>query len=662
MSENPQQPNTRTGRGENYYYEFGPFRVDIAERQLLRSGQEIPLTPKAFQLLHALVERSGHVLDKDELITRVWADSFVEEKNLADNISILRKALNDDPKNPRYIKTVPRRGYRFVAEVREIVEHGEDLLVHEKQRTRLVVEEEHDPLPVARRSVNLAMPGESWALLTRGRRKVHLGFFIIVPVVALVLAFGAYVFWKKSANINSPLVQSLAVLPFKPLVAGSQDPALELGMTDALITQLSNIRQITVRPTNSVMKYAAEGQDLRTAGYELGVDMLLDGKVQRAGDRVRLSVQLVRARDGAPVWAEKFDEKFTDIFAVQDSISRKVAAALTLKLSGEELKGLSKRYTDNVEAYQLYLNGLYHWRKFKQEDLLTSINYFNAALKVDPNYALAHAGLAKSYNVISIWGPLPAEEAIPKARAAAQNAINLDPNLASAHVALGANKLFAWEWDEARRELERGIELDATTDGHAPYGYYLQAMGKTEEGLAELKRIRDITPEWDVANNDVLWGLYYARHYNEAIAESRQAISLDPNYAGSYHVLGEVYAQTGRYSEAIAILEEGYKVASVDQQPRLLAELGYVHALTGDKGKSTEVITLLKEKPVRSTPFLTAEVYAGLGDKDQTFAWLNKACDERVPFLWEVRVMPQFDSIRSDPRFSELLRRMNLPQ
>jgi DNA-binding winged helix-turn-helix (wHTH) protein/TolB-like protein/Flp pilus assembly protein TadD len=645
---------------EQHCYEFGPFRLDMTERQLLRSGQEIAITPKAFQLLHALVENSGHVLDKDALIGRVWADSFVEEKNLADNISILRKALGDDAKEPRYIKTVPRRGYRFVSEVREVVEHGEELLLRERESAHFIVEEEHASLPISQASVVEVTPRESLAAPTQPHRRVRPALVIIAVALAVGLALGAYVVWKKRGANSQPVAQSLAVLPFKPLVAGSQDPALELGMTDALITKLSNIRQITVRPTSSVMKYAAEGQDLRMAGSELGVDMLLDGRMQRVGDRIRLSVQLVRAYDGSPVWAEKFDEKFTDIFAVQDSISEKIAGALALKLSGEERKGLSKRYTDNVEAYQLYLNGLYHWRKFKQDDLLTSINYFNAALKIDPNYALAYAGLAKSYNVISIWGPLPAAEVAPKAREAAQKAVELDPDLASAHVALGANKLFAWDWEGARRELERGIELDPATDGYAPYGYYLQAMGRTEEALVQLRRIKALAPEWQVASNDVLWGLFYARHYDEAIAESRQAISLDPNDGGSYHLLGQAYAQTERYSEAIASFEQGYKVASPDQQPRLLAELGYVQALTGDKGKAAEVISRLKRGPVRLTPFLIAEVYAGLGDNRETFTWLNKACDERVPFLWEVRIMPQFDSIRSDPRYAELLRCINL--
>jgi DNA-binding winged helix-turn-helix (wHTH) protein/TolB-like protein/Flp pilus assembly protein TadD len=649
---------------QQHCYEFGPFRLDAAEGQLLCAGREIPLTPKAFQLLQALVQNSGHVLDKDALIARVWADSFVEEKNLADNISILRKALGDDPKEPRYIKTVPRRGYRFVAEVREIVEDGQELLLRERERARFVIEEhdleeEHELSPAQARALE-ATPRESLPATNLLRRWIRPALVVVALALTTGLTLGAYTFWKNRRGGSAPLARSIAVLPFKPLLGGSADPALELGITDALITKLSNIRQVVVRPTNSVLKYSVEGQDLRVAGSELDVDMLLDGKVQRLGDRIRLSVQLVRASDGTPVWAEKFDEKFTDIFAVQDSISEKVASALALKLSGEERRGLSKRYTDNVEAYQLYLQGRYHWRKFKQDDLLTSINYFNAALKIDPNYALAYAGLANSYNVINIWGPLPAEEVLPKAREAAQKAVDLDPDLAPARVALGANKLFAWDWDGARRELERAIELDPTMDGYAPYGYYLHAMGRTEEALVQLRRVKALAPEWQIASNDVLWGLFYARHYDETIAESRQAIGLDPNEFGSYYLLGQAYAQKGRYSEAIASLEQGYEVASPDQKPRLLAERGYVSALTGDKAKAAEAIGRLKEKPIRLTPFLIAEIYAGLGDKDRTFVWLNKACDELVPFLWEVRVMPQFDSIRSDPRYAALLQRMNL--
>ena len=647
-------------------YEFGPFRLDTTEQQLWRDGEELPLTQKAFKLLMLLVENNGHVLDKNELIEKVWPDSFVEEGRLTDNISTLRKALGDDRKSPHYIKTVPGRGYRFVADVREVREEAVALV--ERTRAHIIIEEEHaSPLAEAsnanehafrEKTIAPALPAASTA-----RRGLHPAVIAFACVLGGVLAVATYFVLRSKTEqpaVQAPLAKSIAVLPFKPLVAASADPALEMGMTDALISKLSNIRQITVRPTSSVMKYTREGLDMRAVGAELKVEMLLDGTVQRAGDRIRLSVQLVRVSDGTPMWADKFDKEFTDIFAVQDAIAEKVASALALQLTGEERQGLAKRYTDNAEAYQLYLKGRFHWRTFRMEDLFTSINYYNAALEKDSNYALAYAGMAKSYNVISLYNPHYSAEAVDRARAAAQKAVELDPDLAEAHVALGANKLFAWEWDEARRELERALELDPATDAHTPYGYYLQAMGRPEEALTHLRRTAELAPEWQTARQDVLWGLLYARRYDETAAECLRAMSLDPNDFASYYMLGQTYAQTGRPAEAIAILERGFRVADEHRRQEMLAEIGYVYGVTGERGRAAEIIGRLRQVEDRYTNMLVARVRAGLGERDEAFRSLYAACDERCPFLWEVRVMPQFDSLRSDPRYADLLRRMNL--
>ncbi len=643
---------------DRHSYEFGPFRLDVAEGQLLRLGQEIPLTPKAFQLLHVLVENSGHVLDKDTLMQRVWADSFVEEKNLADNISILRKVLGDDPKEPRYIKTVPRRGYRFVAEVRAIVEESERLLVRERESARVVIEED-DTVP-ATEAGELEVTARR-SLPAHERRRFSPFIVVGALVLAIGLALAAYALWKNRETENAPLARSIAVLPFKPLVVATADPALELGITDALISKLSNIRQVIVRPTNSVLKYSAEGQDLRVAGSELGVDVLLDGRVQKAGDRIRLSVQLVRAADGVPIWAETFDEPFKDVFAVQDAISQRVTNALALQLNSEEKRGLAKRYTDNVEAYQLFLKGEFQWRTFRMDAVRTSINYYNEALKIDPNYALAYAGLAKSYNVISIYEPHYSVASVNRARDAAQKAVDLDPELAAAYVALGANNVFAWQWDAAHLELQRAIQLDPRTDGHTPYGYYLQAMGRPREAVAHLRRTAELSPDWQIADDDVLWGLFFARRYEEVEAECRRAMSLDRSNFAPFYMLGQTQAQTGKHREAVVTLEEGYRVANAYRQREILAELGYVYAAMGDKGKALETINSLRKVDDRFTHMLVARVYTGLGDNDRAFASLDKAYEEHTPFLWEMRVMPQFDGLRSDPRYAALLRRMNLP-
>ncbi len=447
------------------YYEFGSFRLDEKERRLLRDGEEVTLsesgrterlTPKAFDLLLLLIKQRGQMVGRDELMERIWPGTFVEDNRLSDNISTLRKFLSDSTRNPQFIETIPKHGYRFVAGVREV--HDETIALIDRTKTHVVIEEAREmPSAYAPDANGDAMLEHTFlpALPLGGTTRLHLNPFVIAASAVLlgVLALATYFALRGRTEpppSPAPLAKSIAVLPFKPLVASMSELELELGMTDALITKLSNIRQVVVRPTSSVLKYTSAGQDLRAAGSELGVDVLLDGKVQKAADRIRLSVQLVRASDGTPLWADKFDEKFTDIFAVQDAISDRVASALALQLTGEEKRGLAKRYTESVEAYQLYLKGNQHWRTFRQAEAQTSINYYNEALKKDPNYALAYSGLAFAFSVIGINGPLPAGEAMSKSREAAQRALELDDNLAEAHIALGAVKIF-YEWDWPRR-------------------------------------------------------------------------------------------------------------------------------------------------------------------------------------------------------------------
>jgi len=333
--------------------------------------------------------------------------------------------------------------------------------------------------------------------------------------------------------------------------------------------------------------------------------------------------------------------------------------ALALPLTGKQQQGLSKRYTDSVEAYQLYLQGRYHWSSFKPDDMVSSINFYRAALEKDPNYALAYTGMAVSYITIGIYGPLSARVAGPMARDAARKAVDLDDELAEAHVALGVVKLlYEWDWEGARRELKRGIQLDPNTIGHTPYGYYLYTMGQWDEAIAELERTSALSPGWRTANSDVWWALYAARRYDEAAKRCQQAITLDPNDSGAYLVLGQVQVQQRMYKEAIATLQQAVKIDGSDL--KIQAELGYAYAMSGDRKKALSIITELKRSSVSLATYLIAEIYVGLGDKDQAFIWLAKAFEDRFAFLSDVRITPQFDSVRSDSRYAALVRGMNL--
>jgi DNA-binding winged helix-turn-helix (wHTH) protein/TolB-like protein/tetratricopeptide (TPR) repeat protein len=643
------------------FYGFGPFRVDQSERLLLRGEDVVPLTPKAFEMLLVLLESSGRVLTKEELMKRVWPDSFVEEANLSHNIYKLREALGQGSNGEKYIETVPRRGYRFVAKVTEVQDGGTDLLVEEHSRAHIVIEEDDTPpngseTKIAPAERRVALPAHV------GRRSSANQPLLIagcIAVIGLILGLIYFLPRRGAHLVSGAPLRSIAVLPFKPLVSSERNESLEIGMAETLITRLSSLNQIIVRPTSSVRKYTDLQQDSIGAGRELKVDSVLDGNIQKSGDQLRVTARLVRVSDGSTIWADKFDTKVADLFSVQDSISEKVVSALALTLTGEQKKGLSKRYTDNVAAYQLYLQGRYHWSTFRPADMVSSLNYYRAALDKDPKYALAYAGIAVSYSTIGIYGPLSAREAGAKSLEAARKAVELDDELAEAHVSLGVVKLlYDWDWEGARGELERGIQLDPNTTGHTPYGYYLAMMGKWNESLAELERTSDMSPGWQPASNDVLWTLYASRRYAEAIDRCEQAIKLDPNNGGAHWVLGQLQTQKGMYKEATATLQQALKLDGADL--RISADLGYVYALSGETDRAMAIISQMKGSPASLSYYLIAEVYTGLGNKDQAFAWLDKAYEERFPFLCDVRVTPQFDSLRSDPRYVTLVRRMNL--
>ena len=641
-----------------HFYEFGPFRLDTRERLLLREGQPVPLTPKVFDVLWVLVENRGHILEKDELLQAVWPESFVEEGNLNRNISTLRKALGEEPNEKQYIETVPRRGYRFVAEVRELEDEGGDLIVEKRTRARLVVDEEESAVDEEPKF----LPADASLPRPRGWRpsgKVLALSTFVIGVAAVIVYLGTA--HRQPAGMA---VRSMAVLPFKPLVAGSSDEYLQLGMADVLITRLSNLKQIIVRPTNAVRKYAGLEQDSVAAGRELKVEAVLDGNIQRLGDRVRVTMRLVSVADGAPLWAEKFDEKFTDIFLVQDALSEKLAQALALKLSGEEKRLLTKRETQNTEAFQAYLKGRYFWGKWTGPGLQKSIEYFEQALVQDPAYALAHSGLADSYNLLGYLGIWLPRAAYPKSEAAAIQALKLDDTLGEAHLSLAKTKLFYdWDWPGFEREMKRALELNPNyADAHGMYGTYFLAMGRFDEAVRERQRAQELDPLSPLFTNAMGWSFFYAHQYDRAIDWYKKALELDPNFVVAHHDLGTVYDLKGSYDEAVAEFLEAKAISGASQET--VAALKEAYAASGRAGYWRKELELANEQLAhgRVRPWRMAVIYTALGDRDQAFAWLNKAYEERASLLIFLKTNPIFDSLHSDPRFTDLLRRIGLAQ
>jgi DNA-binding winged helix-turn-helix (wHTH) protein/TolB-like protein/Flp pilus assembly protein TadD len=653
-----------------HFYEFGSFRLDATQRLLLREGAVVPLTLKAFDLLITLVESDGQVLTKDELMHRVWPDSFVEEANLSHHIHKLREALGEREQGDKYIETLARRGYRFVAKVSEVRDEGVELVLQEHSVARVVVEESESDDHTVGAEPFVEAPGRAAIPEQATKRKKQLlpRVWASAAVGLLVLMAAGYFLWTRhnasSAIASTSQIRSLAVLPFRPLSAESHDESLELGMADALITKLSNVKQVVVRPTSSILKYTSSGQDLLAAGREQGVDAIVEGQMQKAGDRIRFTVHLIRVSDGVQMWAGTFDDRYTNVFAVQDEISQEVAQALVSKLTGSEQQQIAKHYTDNIEAYQLYLKGRVYWYQFSPEGAEKSISYYNQAIALDPNYALAYAGLSFSYSVQGAIGSVRPVEAYPKSKSAAETAVKLDDTLAEGHVALGGKSLFfERDWPNAKKEFERGIELNPNfADAHELLGYYWEVMGQYDKADAELKKAQRVAPLMGLVNADVAALAYYQHRYDEAIDLCERARKLDPDFVPVPFVLAQIYERKGEYDQAIDECRKAL-IPSPDD-PGILTELGYVYARAGRKDEAQTILNKFLEtrKQHYVSPFMIALLYTGLDKKDKAIDWLNKAYEERDPQLIWFHFEPQLDSLHSDPRFKELLQRMGIPQ
>src|SRR5882724_936025 len=585
-------------------YEFGPFRVNAPERLLLREGRPIPLAPKVFDTLLALLENPGRLLPKDELISRLWPDTFVEEATLARNISDLRKALGESAGEARYIETVPKTGYRFIALITQSGGQETTFIVQRHTRSRVVVEED----------VN-----------------------------------------------HSSAIRSIAVLPFKALAAGDAEDYLGLGVADALITRLSKIRRLSVRPTSAIVRYSGLNPDPLAVGSELDVESVLEGNIQRANDRIRVTVQLVNVDDGASLWAEKFDERFTDIFGVEDSISEQVAAALMLRLTVEERRLLNKRYTSSPTAYRLYLKGRYFWLKRTEEGMKKGIQYFNEAIEEDPAYAAAYDGLSDSYTLLAIRGIMPPKEGFLKAKASARKALEIDDTLGEAHASLAHVRLHDWEWSGLEDVFKRAIEMNPThAIAYHWYAEYLGAMKRFDEAITMVKRALQLEPLSPIISLTLAGAYNQARRHDEAIEELQKGLELDPNHSSLRNELAETYVQKGMYDEAIDEMQKAVSLSG--RSTERLAGLGHCYAAAGKKAAALEILDelsrLSKERYV--SPYCVAIVYASLDEKEKAFAYLEEAYEERNPNLIELNTESAFDRLRRDRRYGELVRRIGL--
>jgi len=577
-----------------YSYEFGPFRLDTARRCLLRGEERIALSGKAVDLLIVLIENCGQVVDKDELMARLWPDTNVEEANLTVHVSALRKALGEGAGDRRYIATASGRGYSFVAGVET---------VFEAPARRVAISETAD---------------------------------------------------------QQPRLQSMAVLPFTPVGLEGGDEYLALGLADALITRLSSLRQVVLRPTSAVRSYAdQQANSVIEVGRSLRVDAVLEGTIRRFGERVRVTVQLVDVADGRPIWAEKFDESFTDILSIEDKISAQVASALASTLTPEEKQRLARRHTENPAAYQLYLEGRIHAGSWTADGFAKAIDCYEEAVQHDPGYALAHCGWAEALALMWSHGFLPTHAAVPQVRILIARALKADPNLAEAHGCLGL--LLAghdWRFAEAEQAFEHAIALAPNNAGiRDSYALYFKAMGRHEEAIAENQRALALDPlsAWHRAT--LAWAYYFAGSNREALEHSRRALEAGPDFGIAHWTIGLVYLAMSEYGEAVAALETA---ARLTRSPHILASLGYAYAVCGRRDDAERVTASLRPPAGYLAPFQIAIVCAGLGRQDEALDWLETAAKERETLLIYAKVYPLLESLRDSPRFRRLLQKIGL--
>ena len=638
------------------FYEFGSFRINVTERLLQRGNELVPLSPKVFDTLLILVENHGHVVEKPELMQLLWPDTFVEESSLTQNISLLRRALTSDA-DRQYIETIPKRGYRFIGDVNQINESINGVgpqvpsAVDVADRVGL---REHETF-----SHSQAQPIRNIET-QRSERRVNL---YVAAVAALVLVGAlitlAYRLKQKAVAGEGLAGKSVAVLPFKTIGVDSENELLGLGMADAVINRLSRLEELSVLPTGSVFRYTTRDKDAITVGRELGVEGVLDGTIQRQGEMVRVTAQLIRVSDGKTVWSTKYDERQNNIFALQDSISERLAVSLIPEISAKRKQSMWVKSTSNTEAYQAYLFGMHFWNKRTKENLAKAISHLELAVQKDPSFAQAHAILADCYFLSGTdeYRTMTIDEAISRAETAANRALEIDDTIAEAHTVKAGLSVWRRQFSEASREFNRALELKPSYSvAHLRYGYFLMWDMRLEEGLSHTRRAQQLDPVSPIANAALGSVLLTARNYDESIKYSQRALELESNLIAPRLNLADAYVEKGMFAEAIRELDQ---VPDSDDE-YVIAEKAYAYAVAGRRDEALKAFTTLQRLVgTKGAPYAYARIYSALGDKDKAFEWLEKMNLNRM-MQATLKYDSQLDSLRSDARFNDFLKRHKL--
>lgn len=655
-------------------YQFGAFQFDVASQRLLCGEEIIPLPPKAAALLHLFLESRGAVLRKDDIFAALWPNETVEETNLTRTIYLLRKTLTQQAPEAQFIETLPKIGYRFLAEAHELPSPEMTRAVSPPLATppslEILPAGNQFPIPPPGATVEksdwretalglvyrrVQVSGNQSFLPVRSGQKLNRQARLTLWTVSALVMLGLAGLTAKRFLQSNIHVDSIAVLPFSELGVESRESVLGLGMADTVISRLGSLAEIEVRPTSAIRRYAERAVDPLQAGRELHVDAVLTGNIQRLSGQARVTAQLLRVSDGKTLWSVALDEEASGLFALQDQLTEQFATILRLPLTEQQRRQLRKRETENLAAYNLYLKGRLFWNRRSPEWIRKAIESFEAAIQADPNYALAYSGLADCYSLV-VSG-LPPLERMPKAKAAAQKALQIDDTLAEAHASLGFIKYkFDWDWPAAEEEFRRAIELNPNyaTARHW-YGECLGLQGKFSEALAALQQAERLDPLSLAIKEDLGMVWFRMRDYQRALSKFQEVRDLDPQFIRIRNKQAETYVVMKRYDEAVAERLAAMKLAG--RPAENIAALAEAYQKEGWLGFTRKELALGLAGNLRSGEDYKAKLYMQIGDTEQALAWLEKSFEVRGEGPIRMKTDPEFDPIRSHPRFLALLQR-----
>jgi TolB-like protein/DNA-binding winged helix-turn-helix (wHTH) protein/Tfp pilus assembly protein PilF len=641
----------------NSVVRFGPYQVSLQSGELRKAGLRIRVQQQPMKLLEILLEHPGEVVTREELRRRVWPNESFGDFDQALNIAIgkLRSALEDSAENPRFIETLPKRGYRFIAGVSIV-----DADARPKRPESAAAD-----LPGSQETTESGHKLQDAGLAVGPKRRLWpMRGVIVAMALVIIISLSILSVWRFRSRASAPSgIRSIAVLPLENLSGDASQNYFADGMTDELITDLAQISALRVISRTSVMVYKGAGKPLPQIARELSVDAVVEGTVLRSGDQVRITAQLIEASTDKHIWSQSYEGELRDTLALQNRVASAIADQIRINLTPREQAALKSAKAVNPEAYQSYLKGRYFWNKRTADGLKAALAYFNQAIEEDSKYAQAYSGLADTYALLGDWqyGVMSFKEALPKAKAAAIKALELDSSLSEAHTSLGYSlRAFDWDFDSAGKEFRRAIELNpGYATAHHWNAMNLGLLGRPQEALVEMRKAESLDPLSLIINADLAEFLLLTHSYDESVEQGLKIVEMDSTFAIGHKQLGDAYLLKHMDKEAVVELQKAARLS--EGSPICIADLARAYV---ESGKMNEAMKLLNDLKKSSNPGFTnaphiAMIYASMGDNDQAIHWLEKAYEER--FNPSILLRSGFDPLRSDPRFEELMRRIGLP-